>query len=159
MKAMLRFGLIGMAMLTTGVMVGRYAVPPVVAVSAVAEAADNRPAARSLEATVYLPLADNAGRPFAYGTWQAALAVLVQPFGGATLGTPQEGCWLDARGRVLREQVRPVVVSFPPGRLDEFRGAVRTVGRHLGQEAMYVRFEEPRVELIPGDANHPGGPK
>jgi hypothetical protein len=72
------------------------------------------------------------------------------PFGGATLGTPQEGCWLDARGLVCREQVRPVVISFAAERLDEFRGAVRAVGQFLGQEVMYVRFEEPRVELIPG---------
>lgn len=147
MKAMLQFGLIGAVTLTAGLFVGRNVVPPV---SAVADAADNRLAARSLEATVYLPLADNAGRPFADDTWQVALAVLVEPFGGATLGNAQEGCWLDARGRVLREPVRPVVVSFAPERLDEFRGAVRTVGRHLRQEAMYVRFEEPRVELIPG---------
>jgi len=42
----------------------------------------------------------------------------------------------------------PVVVSFAPERLDELRAAVHAVGKRLGQEAMYVRFEAPRVELI-----------
>jgi hypothetical protein len=148
----LRHGLIGVAMLAAGIAVGRYAPPhrDDVARPDGALAAAGRPAPRCWEATVYLPLADNTGRPFSEGAWQEALAVLVVPFGGATLGTVQEGCWLDARGRVCREQVRPVVISFGPDRLDEFRDAVRAVGRRLGQEAMYVRFEEPRVELIPG---------
>jgi hypothetical protein len=57
---------------------------------------------------------------------------------------------------VCREQVRPVIVSFAPGRLDEFRHAVHNVGQRLGQEAMYVRFEEPRVQLIPVGAASPG---
>jgi hypothetical protein len=104
---------------------------------------------------VYMPLADNTGRPFPEETWQEALAALVVPFGGATLDSPREGCWLDARGRIFREQVRPVFVSFAPERLDEFRGAVRAVGRRLGQETMYVRFEEPRVELIRGAGSEP----
>jgi uncharacterized membrane protein len=107
------------------------------------------PPARCLEATVFLPLADNRGQYFADTTWDVALEILVTPFGGATLGESQEGCWLDARGRVCRERIRPVAISFAPERLGEFRRAVHAVGRHLGQEAMYVRFEEPRVELIP----------
>jgi hypothetical protein len=44
--------------------------------------------------------------------------------------------------------VRPVVVTFGPWRLDEYRRAVLDVGRRLDQEAMYVRLDEPRVELI-----------
>jgi hypothetical protein len=120
-----------------------------------AEAAAGGPAPRRWEATVYLPLADNQGRPFAETAWQEALDGLVAAFGGATLGHPQEGCWLDARRRVCRERVRPVVISFAPNRLDEFRHAVHGVGKRLGQEAMYVRFEEPRVELISVGAARP----
>jgi hypothetical protein len=44
--------------------------------------------------------------------------------------------------------VRPVVVSFAPERLSDFRRSVQEVGELLGQDAVYVRFEEPRVELI-----------
>lgn len=105
--------------------------------------------ARVWEATVYLPLADNQGRPFAEADWHAALDILVKRFKGATLGEPREGRWLDQNNQVQRERIRPVTISFEPSRLEEFRAAVREAGRRLGQEAMYVRFEEPRVELIP----------
>jgi hypothetical protein len=116
-------------------------------------AADDAPAPRRWEATVYLPLADNQGQPFGETEWQQALGNFVAPFGGATLGQSLEGCWLDERGRLCREWVRPVVISFVPERLAEFRAAVHGIGKHLGQEAVYVRFEEPRVALIrPGAA-------
>jgi hypothetical protein len=121
------------------------------------EAAAREPAPRHCEATIYLPLANNEGRAFPDAEWQEALHGLVVPFGGATLGQPQEGCWLDARRQVRCERIRPVVVSFAPERLDEFRVAVHNVGKRLGQEAVYVRFEEPRVELIPMSPA-PGGP-
>ena len=149
MKAVLRWVVIGAAMLTAGIVVGRYTLPlPKAAPVHAAAPSVNRPAPQCWEAQVYLPLADNAGEPFSEGVWQEALATLVVPFGGATLGAPQEGCWVDARGHVCRERVRPVVISFSPERLDEFRTVVLAVGRRLGQEAMYVRFEEPRVELV-----------
>ncbi len=106
------------------------------------------PTATHVEATVYLPLADNAGRSFPAATWDQALAGLVTPFGGATLGEPQEGCWVDDGGRLVRERVRPVVISFRPDELDRLRGAVRQLRRELAQEAVYVRLGETRVELV-----------
>jgi hypothetical protein len=105
-------------------------------------------AATHVEATVYLPLADNAGRSFPDATWDHALAGLVRPFGGATLGEPQEGCWVDDGGRLVRERVRPVVISFRPDELDRLRGAVRQLRRELAQEAVYVRLGDTRVELV-----------
>jgi hypothetical protein len=161
MMTVLLRGLFALGVLAAGIAVGRFTVlsrdltvHPTVAA---AEAGAGRPAPRCWEATVYLPLADNQGRPFSEGVWQEALEVLVASFGGATLGQPQEGCWLDAGRRVCRERVRPVVISFAPQRLDEFRQAVHDVGKRLGQEAMYVRFEEPRVELVSGASALPGG--
>lgn len=109
-----------------------------------------QPPSHSLEAMVYMPLADNSGHPFSEEVWQGALAQLITRFGGATLNPAQEGCWLDERGRVQREPIRPVVVSFAPDRLPEFRDAVKSVGQKLGQEAMYVRFQERRIELVSG---------
>ena len=106
------------------------------------------PAATHVEATVYLPLADNSGRAFASEVWDQALAELVTPFGGGTLGEPQEGCWVDAAGRLIRERVRPVVISFAPERAEQFRAAVRQMRQDLAQEAVYVRYGETRVELI-----------
>jgi hypothetical protein len=121
-------------------------------------AEDDGPAPRRWEATVYLPLADNQGRPFGEAEWHDALGGLVTPFGGATLGQELEGCWRNGRGRLHREWVRPVVISFLPERLPEFRAAVHDVGKRLGQEAIYVRFEQPRVVLIhPDPAPTEGG--
>jgi hypothetical protein len=136
-----------LTLLLLGVMGERWSSAPS-AVAPLAEAFAEQPAPRCWEATVYLPLSDNQGRPFGESVWQQAMKNLVVPFGGATLGQPTEGYWLDARRQICREPVRPVVVSFAAERLDEFRRAVHIVGEHLGQEVVYVRFEQPRVELI-----------
>jgi hypothetical protein len=110
--------------------------------------ADSLPV-RRLEATVLVPLVDNDNKQIEPENWQDAVEPLVRGFGGATLGAPAEGRWVDGTGRLRREEVRPVVVSFEAHRLEEFRRAVHEVGRRLGQETMYVRFEEPRIELLP----------
>ncbi len=104
---------------------------------------------RRYEATVFLPLVDNAGRPVPEQRWQEALGLLVTELGGATLGSPVEGCWRDADGTIRREPVRPVVVSFEHDRLASFRRTLQRVGRRLGQQVLYTRFSEPRVELTP----------
>jgi hypothetical protein len=103
--------------------------------------------ARSYEATIYLPLNDNQGRPFPRDEWLAAVALVVKEFGGATLGDRRTGFWAAAAG-VQQEPVRLLTVSFDAGRLDRFREVVRRVGARLGQQAVYVRFEEPRVEVV-----------
>jgi hypothetical protein len=142
--------LLGLGLLFAGVVLGRYTAPGL----GQPRAEEPSPVAESrepryLEATVYLPLDDNDGKPFAEKDWHAALERLVARFGGATLGEPQQGLWLDGSKRVHRERVRPVVVSFAPQRLDEFRSTLHDVGQHLGQEAIYARYGEPCVELIP----------
>jgi hypothetical protein len=104
---------------------------------------------RRWEATLYLPVTDGDGRRFSADSWQAALSDLVGRFRGATLGPEQEGWWVDGRNQIHREPVRPVTVSFERHRLDEFRASVREVGRRLGQVEIYVRLEEPRVEVLP----------
>jgi hypothetical protein len=104
---------------------------------------------RHLEATIFLPLTGHADRPFTEAEWHKAVDLLVAEFGGATLGAPQEGCWRDSEGRLQREPVRPVIVSFEHERLADFRRTIDEVGRRLGQEAIYARFEEPRIELRP----------
>jgi hypothetical protein len=103
---------------------------------------------RRWEATVYLPLTDNAGKPFSEQDWDDAVGILVAESGGATLGFKREGIWVDERKHTRRESVRAVVVSFPRDRLANFRRALVEAGRRLGQEAVYVRLEEPRVEIL-----------
>jgi hypothetical protein len=141
--------LLGLGLLAVGFVAGAGAVfawerwhgPPPPA------AAEEAPP-RCWEAVVYLPLTDGQGKPFPDTTVEEAVGSLVSTFGGATLGDRRDGYWLDEHGRLRRETVRPVTISFPRERLAGFRQAVRDVGRRLGQECMYVRLEEPRVELI-----------
>jgi len=102
---------------------------------------------RRWEATIFLPLNDNQQRPFARQEWEEAINRLVREFGGVTLGTAQEGYYHNNKGELQHEPVRPVIVSFGPGELERFRMVADELGRQLGQEALYVRFEQPRVEL------------
>jgi hypothetical protein len=111
------------------------------------EPAEDAPA-RSWEATVYLPIKDNAGKPFPPHVWDKAVGVLVRRFGGATLGPKRQGLWLTNDRNIQSEPVRLVTVSFDRGRLGQFREAVREVGNRLGQETVYIRLEEPRIEFI-----------
>ncbi len=101
---------------------------------------------RRVEATIYLPTQRNDKQPFSDEEWHGALQKLVTEFGGATLGPPMEGYWYE-KGRLQREPVRPVIVSFAPERLKRFQELVRELGRVLGQESIYTRYEEPRIEL------------
>jgi predicted Zn-dependent protease with MMP-like domain len=115
---------------------------------------------RQLEATVYLPLVDEDGKKFSEERFDAALALFVKPFGGATLLERREGLWHDeAHRRLVREPIRPVVVSFEASRLEEFRQAARQAGRLLDQQAIYIRFAEPGIDLLavsPERDNKPG---
>jgi len=103
---------------------------------------------RRLEAVVYLPTQPNPGRHFTPREWDDALELLVREMGGATLGPSVEGCWLGADGKLQREGVRLVIVSFERDRLDALRGVLRRVGKQLGQETVYYRLEQPRVEML-----------
>lgn len=111
------------------------------------QSTENEPQA-CWEATVYLPMVDNEGRRFTSEEFQAALSVLVNGLGGATLIEEREGYWLDGGNKLCREPVRPVLVSFHPGRLDTFRSTVREVGRRLGQAIVYYRLEKLHVEML-----------
>jgi hypothetical protein len=106
---------------------------------------------RRLEAVVYLPTQPNPEHPFTPKEWDDAIALLVREMGGATLGPTAEGCWLGDDGKMQREPIRLVVVSFERDRLDTFRRAIRQVGEKLGQKMLYFRLEQPRIEELAVD--------
>ncbi len=99
------------------------------------------------EATLYLPAPVTGDSHLSDDNWKAALAEFTQPFGGATLIGPVEGLWHAADGTLQREAVRPVVVSFPTEKLPAFRARLEILRERLRQEAIYVRYERPLVEL------------
>jgi hypothetical protein len=137
---------VGLAMFLLGVVAGGLAVS--LRQYYLADPLLNIKPPRRLEATVFLPLYNNRREKFSGEQWDAAVNLLVHEFGGATLGPPMEGCWRDSKGELQKEPIRPVIVSFEPARLGQFRQKVKEVGRTLGQEEVYTRFEEPRVELL-----------
>jgi hypothetical protein len=104
---------------------------------------------RRWEATIYLPLADSRDQPLSSERWDQAIEMLAKEFGGATLGSEIEGRWRDKQSRVHRERVRPIIVSFEHGRMNDLRRVLSEVGRLLDQDAIYARFEEPRILLLP----------
>jgi hypothetical protein len=106
---------------------------------------------RLLEATVLLPTQGNPDKPFSEKEWNDAVGDLARQFGGATLGPLQEGCWIDAHGKLLREPVRPVTVAFRADRETEFRNQLRQLGKRLGQQTLYIRHESPRIEFLDAD--------
>src|SRR5262249_507374 len=77
-----------------------------------------------------------------------AVHLLVKEYDGATLGPEVEGCWHSRDGKLRCEPIRLLVVSFEVERLPAFRETLKEVGQLLGHEAIYVRFEEPRVLIL-----------
>jgi hypothetical protein len=127
-----------------------FAAGAAVGVAVVLFVREREPAAdvpRRLEATVYLPRHDNSGRLFE-DKFDQAVNLFVANFGGATLTDYAEGRSLHDK-EVRVESIRFLVVSFEPGRLARFREVLNAAGQLLGQKEMYVRFDEPRVLLMP----------
>jgi len=122
----------------SGILVGAYAVR------------DATPPAGLVchEGTIFLPAPSPTDPNLTEEKWQEALAEFLQPpFQGATLAVPVEGIWRGVDGKFAREAVRPIVVSFPAVHLSTFRERARSLGKRLGQEAIYIRYERPTVEL------------
>jgi hypothetical protein len=147
-----RSTLIGMVLLAVGMVLGAVGILLWQSVQEWAPGKETAPP-RMYEATIYLPLQDNQGVEFHREEWLAAIEILIQDFGGGTLGARQEGFWQSGE-HIQREPVQLLTISFERERLGRFREKVREVGRRLGQDSVYVRFEEPRIELI----DCPAGP-
>jgi hypothetical protein len=133
---------------------GRQAEPPVEKLGEEKPPGEKRreekPPPERWEATIYLPAPRRNANPFTSteeADWNAAVGLLVREFEGATLGAEVEGLWHGSDGKLARETIRPIIVSFEPNRLEEFRRVLDEVGKRLKQEAVYARFEKPRVEL------------
>jgi hypothetical protein len=103
---------------------------------------------RRLEATIYFPVQDNEGKRFTPEVWDGALNILIEEFEGATLGQQVTGCWRNQAGQIQREPIQLVIVSLERRQLPQLQAALHRIAKLLGQEAIYVRYEEPRIELI-----------
>lgn len=99
------------------------------------------------EATLYLPAPVAGEVHLTEDAWKSAVTEFTKPFGGATLASTVEGIWHAENGVLQSETVRPVIVSFRAEQLGEFRERLRNLRARLRQEALYIRYERPLIEL------------
>ena len=93
---------------------------------------------------IFLPLADNEGRPFPAALWAGVREALVERFGGLTAFTrsPAEGLWDEGEGGRSRDQI--VIFEVMAETLDRgwWRGFREGLERDFRQEEIVVRAQE-----------------
>jgi len=96
-----------------------------------------------------IPTHYNDGTPVPPAVWRAITAEVNVLFSGWTLEEAAEGAWTDEDGKVYSERSRRLEVACQRGDYPAARELVLTIGRRLGQKAMYfeVRYFD-GVEII-----------
>lgn len=92
---------------------------------------------------------DNAGRKIRRAVLRGLLEQVRNAFGGYSLDGPGLGAWTDARGRLYEEDSYVLTVICDRSRYLEARELVISIGRELGQLAMYFEVRDvDGVEII-----------
>jgi hypothetical protein len=73
---------------------------------------------------------------------RAILTLVRDTFGGYTLEGPFQGAWVADDGRVYEETSYRLEVLVAPERLNEARELFASIGRRLGQRAIYFEVRE-----------------
>lgn len=92
--------------------------------------------------SIQIPLRDNDGRPYG-ADLSSAINLLDRRFGGVTVFRECIGAW---RGQ--HEPSWRIEVAVPSERIDEVIEAGVSIGRRLGQRAMYIAVGLPMVRII-----------
>ena len=92
------------------------------------------------------PLTGNAGEDLGEVV-EGLLDRIVAEFGGYTTDSIA-GAWHSDDGMVYRDSSVRVTVVIPADAREEFRELVRDAKSALGQEAMYLEFQEAQVEFL-----------
>jgi hypothetical protein len=93
--------------------------------------------------TFQVPLYYNDGREVEPEVILEIKQTLDRQFGGYTILGIDEGSWFGQVERSLR-----IEVAVPKKRIAELRKVVITIGKKLGQKAMYFNAPPPSVEII-----------
>ena len=90
---------------------------------------------------LFLPLRDNAGRPFARKQFDEVRAALAERFGGSTafVRSPAAGLWEDQDGDLERDDVVLVEVLVDTLDADWWSDYRRLLERRFDQDAILVR--------------------
>ncbi len=91
--------------------------------------------------TTFIPSHRNDGTPVSEAELAAIQMELALQFGGATDEGPVKGMWLDEAGVMYRDTCRKLFVKCDDSRLVEVNDVVKSIGRRLGQKAMWIEFD------------------
>jgi hypothetical protein len=95
-----------------------------------------------------VPLTNNEGQPV---DPQAILDLhreLLGEFGGFTIHPTSQERWKSSGGRLYQEEIVIYEVAVPEDKVALLREVVSSLGRRLGQLAMYFDAPPPTVEII-----------
>lgn len=101
------------------------------------------------EAMVICPQHDNAGKSLQHVRHYAELA-LSRAFGGCTT-TQGKGSWVDPKGELITEPVWCLTAAYEPNVVNDHSLAqiARYIGAEGKQQAVYTRYADGNVEIIP----------
>lgn len=101
------------------------------------------------EACIICPQHDSAGHSLQHVKHYAEKA-LCNAFGGCTT-LSAKGSWVDPRGELITEPVWQIIAAYEPNVTDDHKLAsvARYIGHEGKQQAVYVRYADGNVEIIP----------
>jgi hypothetical protein len=95
-----------------------------------------------------LPTHSNDGAKISAAARRDILRQVHDAFGGYTLEGPFQGAWVVDDGKVYEETSYRLEVIIEPGQLQVARELVISIGKQLGQRAMYFKFAQAARLLI-----------
>lgn len=103
-----------------------------------------------LKASFLIPLADNAGSPWARDRFEWLEEELLSQFGGWQIDAEVRGGWRNPEGRIFQERSLRYIVALEQDKLPGLRKFLaREVGEAFEQEAIYLEVADAiKVEII-----------
>jgi hypothetical protein len=89
-----------------------------------------------------IPTHRNDGAKISTAARRDILRQVRDAFGGYTLEGPFQGAWVADDGKVYEETSYRLEVIIAPGQLQAARALVISIGKQLGQRAMYFEVRE-----------------
>ena len=91
--------------------------------------------------TTFIPTHLNDGTPISEAELDGIQMELAIQFGGATDEGIVKGMWFDKDGTLCRDTCRKLFVKCDHSRVEEVKDVVKSIGRRLGQKAIWIEFD------------------
>lgn len=89
-----------------------------------------------------IPTHRNDGSKIGHREWRAILTLVRDTFGGYALEGPFDGSWVAEDGKVYEEKSYRLEVLVAAERVGEARELFATIGKQLGQRAIYFEVRD-----------------